>query len=166
LESYLLDTSTLSALLDPKHAKHASAKAAIQNIEAAQKFVSVIAIGELVFGQNLIRTFTGTIPPGLNTAIRAAIDQGPLGITHHTASEYGELKARLAKVYLKKALSRQRPRWLENWIDHATGQRLQVDENDLWMCAQARERNLIFITADAKMIRVSDADPAVRLLIV
>ena len=86
-----------------------------------------------------------------------------LDITRHTAAEYAELKAILATTYLAKALKKERPRWLENWVDKATGQTLQVDENDLWMCAQARERNLILITADAKMERVSNADPSVRL---
>jgi predicted nucleic acid-binding protein len=55
---------------------------------------------------------------------------------------------------------------LENWVDQATGQRLQVDENDLWMCAQARERNLVMLTADRKMDRIARADPLVRLSLV
>jgi predicted nucleic acid-binding protein len=87
-------------------------------------------------------------------------------VTRHTAAEYAELKANLANTYLAKLLRRDRPRWVENWIDKATGQALQVDENDLWMCAQARERQLVMITADAKMERVSRADASVRLQII
>jgi predicted nucleic acid-binding protein len=89
-----------------------------------------------------------------------------LDVTRHTANEYAILKANLAKTYLAKALRRDRPRWLENWVDRATGQVLQVDENDLWMCAQARERNLVLITADAKMGRITKADSLVRLHII
>ena len=87
-----------------------------------------------------------------------------LGLTKHTAEEYGELKALLAKTYLRNALRKDRPRWLEEWVDKATGQKLQVDENDLWMCAQARERNLVLITTDRKISRISQADPTVQCL--
>jgi hypothetical protein len=76
------------------------------------------------------------------------------------------LKANLATTYLSKLFRRDRPRWLENWVDKATGQALQVDENDLWMCALARERDLVLITADAKMERITKADSSVRLLII
>lgn len=89
-----------------------------------------------------------------------------LDVTRYTADEYAILKANLATTYLAKVFRRDRPRWLENWVDKATGQALQVDENDLWMCAQARERNLVLITADAKMERISKADSSVRLRII
>jgi len=61
---------------------------------------------------------------------------------------------------------RDRPRYIEDWVDKATGKALAVDENDLWMCAQAKERGLIFVTTDARMRRIEDADPDVRLLII
>ena len=47
--------------------------------------------------------------------------------------------------------------------EEATGRKLQVDENDLWICAQAKERDLIVVTADRWMKRISDADCEVRL---
>jgi predicted nucleic acid-binding protein len=44
-----------------------------------------------------------------------------------------------------------------------TTEKLQVDENDLWICAQARERNLTLITTDEDMvIRISKADPGIK----
>src|SRR3546814_6707084 len=74
-----------------------------------------------------------------------------LDVAHHTSAAYAELKTNLAKRYLVKASRRDRPRWLEEWVDKTTGQRLQVDENDLWMCAQVKERDLILVTADDHM---------------
>src|SRR3546814_1066301 len=88
-----------------------------------------------------------------------------LDVAHHTSAAYAELKTNLAKRYLVKASRRDRPRWLEEWVDKTTGQRLQVDENDLWMCAQVKERDLILVTADDHMRRIADADPQVQLLI-
>ena len=59
-----------------------------------------------------------------------------------------------------------RPRRVVDWVDKATGKKLHVDENDLWICAQAKERDLVFLTADRKIHeRVSDADPCVRFLL-
>jgi predicted nucleic acid-binding protein len=76
------------------------------------------------------------------------------------------LKTALAKTYLTKLFKRDRPRWLENWVDKSTGQTLQVDENDLWICAQARERDLIVVTADSRIDRISNADLSLRLLVI
>ncbi|MGA8381479.1 MAG: PIN domain-containing protein [Stellaceae bacterium] len=164
MDGYLFDTNTLSALLDPSHSKHADASAAVAALDsAAPKFVSVVALAELQFGKLLVEAFAGSTPARLTLIISRAQTYAPLEITRHTVAEYGELKANLAKLYLAKAFARDRPRWLENWVDQATGQRLQVDENDLWMCAQARERNLVMLTADRKMDRIARADPLVRL---
>jgi tRNA(fMet)-specific endonuclease VapC len=74
------------------------------------------------------------------------------------------VKARTAQKYLAKVLRKDRPKYIEEWVDKASGQKLGIDENDLWMCAQAKERDLIFVTADGRMKRIPDADPDVRLL--
>jgi predicted nucleic acid-binding protein len=164
VDGYLFDTNTLSALLNPLHFKHIYATTAVASLApAAPKFVSVLALAELQFGKLLIEAFAGSTPAALSSIIARAQTYAPLEITRHTAAEYGELKAILAKRYLSKAFGRDRPGWLENWVDQATGQRLQVDENDLWMCAQARERNLVMLTADRKMDRIAAADSLVRL---
>lgn len=167
MDGFLLETTTLSAMLDPAHATHSTARDAVAALDpAAPKFVSAIALAELTFGLRLVEAFTGASPPKLARILSQAQVHSVLDITRHTAAEYGELKANLAEAYLAKAFRRDRPRWLENWVDKATGQLLQVDENDLWMCAQARERNLVLITADARMSRVSQADAAVQLQII
>ena len=62
-------------------------------------------------------------------------------------------------------MRRDRPKYIEEWVNQATGKALGIDENDLWMCAQAKERDLILVTGDAKMQRIADADSDVRLLI-
>lgn len=66
-----------------------------------------------------------------------------LDVTRYTAREYALLETALATTYLAKVLRRDRPRWLESWVEKSTGQAVQVDENDLWICAQARERFLL-----------------------
>src|ERR1700674_3045514 len=114
LDGYLLETSTLSALLDPRHASHATTRATVENFDAsALKYVSVVAIGELVFGLRLIEAFTGSSPPVISEVIRKAETHSILNVTRHTAREYGELKTNLAKRYLNNWMRKERPRWLE-----------------------------------------------------
>ena len=99
----------------------------------------------------------------LDKIVCAAKTHPPLNVTKHTAEEYSFIKAELANKYLSNALRKMRPRWIEEWVDKATGQKLQVDENDLWLCAQAKERNLILLTADKKINRIKAVVPAIRI---
>ena len=89
---------------------------------------------------------------------------GGLSRNQHTAAVYAETKAKLAEKYLTSTLRRDRPRYLEDWVDRSTGKCLGVDENDLWMCAQAKERDITLVTADGRMRRIPDADPDVAIL--
>jgi len=53
----------------------------------------------------------------------------------------------------------QKAGWTDSWIDELTGEKLQIDENDLWICAQAAERNLVLVTMDSGIGRIRDAVP-------
>ncbi|HBL53141.1 MAG TPA: twitching motility protein PilT, partial [Syntrophaceae bacterium] len=46
------------------------------------------------------------------------------------------------------------------WGHH---QKLQIDENDLWLCAQAKERNLVLLTAENKINRIKAVVPEIRI---
>ena len=165
MDGYLLETSVLSALLDPRHSRHDDAYRVVGSLTLeSPKFVSVVALGELTFGLHLIKIFERRVPKTLEAVVEVARSHSILEITRHTATSYGELKAILAEKYLAKANRRGRRRYLEDWVDKNTGQILQIDENDLWMCAQARERNLVLVTADNRIARIARADSALRLL--
>ena len=168
VSGYIFDTNVLSALLDSTHSRHSDVRAAIGALDGrSTKFVSAIVVAELEFGVHLAERETGVASPELRRQLAKAHEYAVLDITRHTSVAYAELKANLASKYLKKALKRDgRPRWVEDWTDKATGKRLQVDENDLWICAQAKERNLTAVTTDGRMKRIADADCEVRLYIV
>ena len=70
-------------------------------------------------------------------------------IGKHTAEAYGDVKARIAAHYLD--LSRRSPRWLEDWQVRGSTKTLQIDENDLWLVAQAVERNRRLVTTDGRL---------------
>lgn len=167
MSGYIFDTNVLSPLLDVTDSRHGDVRVAIDALDAhSTKFISAITVAELGFGVHLAETIAGVPSPDLQRKLTKAQEYAVLEVTKHTAAAYAELKANLASKYLAKALRRDRPRWVDDWIDKATGKMLQVDENDLWICAQAKERNLTVVTADRRMNRIAHADVEVRLHIV
>ena len=164
---YIFDTSALSPLLDSAHPRHGDVRAAIGALDPrSTKFVSAIVVAELGYGLRLAETVTGSASPDLRRKLTKVHEYAVLDVTRHTSAAYAELKASLAGKYLTKALTKDRPRWVEDWLDRATGKKLQIDENDLWICAQAKERDLTVVTADRRMNRISNADRDVRLHVV
>ena len=167
MDGYLFDTTTLSIYLDPTHRFHDEKKGALDALPAdAPRYISVIALAELMFGVDLAGAIGRGDLPALRRMIDLARTYAVLDLSHHTAAAYARLKTTLATKYLANPLRRHRPKYVEDWVDKATGKALGIDENDLWMCAQSKERDLVLVTADARMQRIEDADPEVRLLII
>lgn len=167
MDAYLLDTTVLSIYLDPDHPHHFAKGQSLAALpKQSSRFVSAVALAELGFGTNLAGLLGKGNLATLNAMLDRARSYAVLDITHHTASVYAEVKSKIAHKYLAKTLRKDRPKYIEEWVDKGTGQKLAIDENDLWMCAQAKERDLVFVTADARMKRIPDADPDVRLLII
>jgi tRNA(fMet)-specific endonuclease VapC len=77
-----------------------------------------------------------------------------LDVTKATRISYGALRASVFEKYAPNARRRSglRP---EQLIDPATSQELGIQENDLWIAAQAMEYNLVFVTND-KMERIRE----------
>lgn len=167
MTGYIYDTSVLSALLDAEHQRHADIALAVASLpNDASHFVSAVSLAELTFGVRMSEVFA---PGRLQALEQMLVDvraYGVLELGHHTSTAYAQLKTNLAKRYLLKANRRDRPRWLEDWPLNNRGQRLQVDENDLWLCAQTKERALTLITADSGMQRIADADAEVTILLI
>ena len=157
MDGFLLDTGVLSRLFDPTRPSHATAWERVAAIGDAPKYVSAISIGEIRLGVELASADKPALRVDLEEILHRILSYSePLALSRHTAEEYGRLKSGLALALLNKALRKEgRSRWVEEWIDHATGMKLQADENDLWMCAQALERNLVFLSHDKKLLRVS-----------
>jgi predicted nucleic acid-binding protein len=168
VDGYLLDTCFVSALLNGRHDNYESVRRADEAIESgAWRYVSRITIAELTFGLLLDHEATGRSHPNASEVLRRAQEYPPLEITKHTAMEYAQLRTELATTYLPTLLRSNRPRWIDQWPARVKGETLQVDENDLWIWAQARERNLILLTTDRNMVeRISVADPDLRFKLV
>ena len=128
----------------------------------SMQYVSAISLAELRFGVRWAEQKSGSHAPRLRGVLTNAEEYAVLDVTRQTAEAYGELKSLMAVKYLK---NKPPPRWIEDWEDGSTGKKLQIDENDLWQCAQAKERNLVFVTTDKGIRRIAAADPALRLCI-
>jgi tRNA(fMet)-specific endonuclease VapC len=137
---------------------------AVEAVESgAPRYISRVTIAELEFGFALHVASTGRQHPRAAEILRRAQEYPIREVTKHTAMEYAELRKNLAVTYLSTLIRSQRPRWVDQWVDRVTGEALQVDENDLWICAQAREYNLTLLTTDEKMVtRISQADPSIK----
>jgi predicted nucleic acid-binding protein len=158
----------VSALLDGHHKNYENVRTAIEGIKSGSpQYISRITIAELMFGFALHEAATGLQHPRASDILKRAQGYAIREVSKHTAAEYAELRKNVAITYLQDLRRGQRPRWVDQWMDRATGEKLQVDENDLWICAQAREWNLTLVTTDEKMVlRVSKAAPSIKFLFI
>ena len=167
MKGYIFDTSVVSPLLNSTNHRHNAVVKAIASLNQAwPNFVSAVSLGELEFGAEPMEALEGKTMPNLKRTLKVARRYEILDITERTAAAYGELKSKLAVKYLATPSRRNRPRWLEDRVDEASGKKLGVDENDLWICAHARERDLVVVTADKGMQRIADADATLRLSVI
>lgn len=114
--------------------------------EKAPLFVSPVTLGEMEYGYQSqfprdekreaeFRAFVQTKVPTV------------LPIDKHTAEAYGKLRAAIFNQFAPGHLrtKKRRPCQL---TDHATATTLGIDENDLWIAAQAVQYNLVLVTSD------------------
>jgi predicted nucleic acid-binding protein len=155
----------VSVLYDARRSNHQAVRLAVAALPAdAPQLVSVVTIAELRFGLALARAAGQPL-----THIEACLDQAethPLAeVTRHTADAFATVKSSVALERLD--VRRRIPRWVETWSDRVSGQQLQIDENDLWIAAQALERNYVVLTSDQDFTRIiAPAVPDLRVQLV
>jgi tRNA(fMet)-specific endonuclease VapC len=165
MDTYLLDTNLVSVLYDARRPNHAAVRLAIAALplDSAQ-LVSVVTIGELRFGLALSRA-AGQPLAHIETCLARSEDHPLAEITRHTADAFAMVKSSVALARLD--IRRRIPRWVEGWTDRVTGQQLQIDENDLWIAAQAIERNYVVVTSDRDFTQViAPSVPELRVQLV
>ena len=162
MPGYLLDTSVLSAYYHAQHTNHAITKAEIDKFPAATlQIVSPISLAEIEFGIKLAELQGANALAELRERLERIRAHSRLPITHHTSQAYAHLRSLLAsRVNVTK---KGRPRWLEDWVDSASGQKLQIDENDLWIAAQAFDRDLTVLTLDGDFRAFSAVETVLRV---
>ncbi len=71
----------------------------------------------------------------------------PFELSPDAAVAYGDLRTRLFNKFApgSKRKPKMRP---EQLLDPATAKELQIQENDLWICAQAIAHGMVLVTND------------------
>lgn len=118
--------------------------------------ISIITLGEIDYGYNVMKKKERSREREFRSFISKKNPWIP-EIDKHVAKEYGKLRADLFERYAPENKKRKglRPCQL---IDPVTSLELGIQENDLWIAAQAISRNLTLVTNDNKggMKRIRD----------
>lgn len=163
MADYLLDLNILNYWYDAACAEHSQVKTRVKAASQADPatnymprfFVSAITLGEFEYGSRVSR-----VPDPVKQAEYAAMDaakgkfileQCPvvLEITEHVAEQYGELKAWLFNNCAPQTKKSKKLR-AEELVNPSTGKELGIDENDLWIAAQAKTHKLVLVTHDSR----------------
>ena len=81
-----------------------------------------------------------------------------LPVSKHSAEPYGQIRAKLFDKFPPRD-GWTKKRRTEQLYDPATAREFGIDENDLWIMAQALERNLILVTND-RMQKLRETVPS------
>ena len=154
MHGYLLDTNIVAYWFDPRRLQHERVIQRIQDLPPeAPLVISVITLGEIEYGLWLAPEDSGSSQEALREFVEHHLPM-VLAINQTTCTHYGMLRARLFEKYAPREKRRRglRP---EQLIDPVTSRELGIQENDLWLAAQALEFNLVLVTHDA-MVRLRD----------
>ncbi len=158
---FLLDTQTVRYWHDSEGTQHA---AVIGNVGALRKsaeslevkprlLVSVVTLGEIEFGHRVALVPNAAAQAAYLKLVREELPES-LEVSSDAAATYGELRARLFNKYAPG--EKRKPKMLpEQLVDPATAKELGIQENDLWIAAQAMAHGMVLVTND-RMTRIRE----------
>lgn len=170
MRDFLLDTQTVRYWYDSRCPQNQAVMANIMSlrrqVESSEHkprlLVSVITLGEIEFGHR--------VNPSPNPDVQAEYlafvnEQLPdrWDVTEAAAVAFGELRKRLFDKYApgEKRKQKMRP---EQLIDPITSKELGIQENDLWLCAQAVGHDMVLVTNDG-MRRIREVSQGMQPLL-
>jgi tRNA(fMet)-specific endonuclease VapC len=153
---YLLDTNIISIWYDANRPEHAKVVGRVNTARqpdpetgyVSRFFISVVTLGEIEYGHRVADQ-----PDPLKQAAYAKFvsQQCPdaLEMTRKVVEHYGEMRAWLFKN-CSPAHKKSKAKRAEQLVYPSTGQELAIDENDIWIAAQAMTYALVLVTHDAR----------------
>jgi len=162
VEGYLLDTNIVRFWFDPARAEHDRVRSRIEALPGdSPMMISAITLGEIEYGH---RALGDTGDPAQERIFLEFLESRlpvVLNVERHTRASYGSLRARLFEKFAPKERRKKslRP---EQLIDPTTSKELGIQENDLWLAAQALEHNLVLVSHD-KMTRLRKVAEELRV---
>lgn len=145
MKSYLLDTNIVSYWFNASQAQHEPVRRRVGELPTEVVLaVSSVTWGEIEYGHRLNEESS----PEREAEFLKFIEESThmiFDIRKSTRIYYGALRAKLFKKY---APAHRRLKWPEDLLDPTTAKSLKIQENDLWIAAQALEHNFILVSAD------------------
>ena len=138
---YLLDTNIVRLWF----AKNPMICQRIDALQGNLIYVSVVTIGEIEFAHTSENATDPQKQQRFWREIRKFFETPQLPITEGAAYAYGRFRRAVFDLTDKQG------KYTENREDQL-GQKCNIDENDLWLVAQAYEHNLTLVTADGMNI--------------
>lgn len=167
MRDFLVDTQTIAYWYDAAYPQH---QAVVANIESLGRriesqehkprlLVSVITLGEIEFGHRV----NPSLDPKAQEEYLAFVGQQlpvRLEVTEDVAAVFGELRTRLFNKYApgEKRKPKMRP---EQLVDPIASKELGIQEDDLWLCAQAIAHDMVLVTNDA-MRRIQEVSQGMQ----
>jgi tRNA(fMet)-specific endonuclease VapC len=147
MDGYLLDTNAASILWDIRHRENETLKSFIQKNEQSPFWISIVVFAEIEYG---LKT-APWMDESLQVAVRKKMSAFPLilEMDKHTVGPYSDLRAALFEKYSPKdKRGRLKAKWPEDLQERKSAKELGVQENDIWIAAQAVQYNLLLVSGD------------------
>jgi len=170
VRDFLLDTQTIRYWYDnrcPQNravaANIASLRKQVESLEHQPRLlVSVITLGEIEFGHRVASSPHAEAQADYLSFVNEQLP-GCWEVTEAAAAVFGELRKRLFDRYAPS--ERRRPKMRpEQLIDPITSKELGIQENDLWLCAQAIGHDMVLVTNDG-MRRIREVSQGMQPLL-
>jgi tRNA(fMet)-specific endonuclease VapC len=151
---YLLDTNIVAYWYDrsrPEHAKVLDRIGAMKLPDPATKYVprlyvSIITLGEIEYGHRVAPVPDATKQAEFTRFVREQFPE-VLKMVDDVAEHYGELRAWLFDN-CGPGVKQSKAKRAEELVNPTTGKELGIDENDIWIAAQAKTHNFVLVTHD------------------
>lgn len=146
VRGYLLDTNIVAYWFDEGKPEHMPVAKHIASLPADSPLrISAVTLGEIEYGHKVESREPTSIQAQFSSSVRDRLGN-ILDIRRSTAAYYGSLRASLFDKYApKKRRKGLRP---EQLTDPITSLDLGIQENDLWIAAQAIEHNIVLVSHD------------------
>ncbi len=157
MDGYLFDTNAVSPLWNVRHPEHDIIKNFFASVSQSPVWLSTIVLAEIEYGMKI----TPEMDMDSQNQVRHEMSNHPfiLDIDKHTIDPYSDLRAELFKKFSPRdRRGRLTVKWPEDLIERTSAKELGVQENDIWIAAQAIQYNLILVTGDhmQRLVDVSE----------
>jgi len=160
MRDFLIDTNIWEYWFNPaREPEHSNVLKRVSELEEECKetlfsyrvWISSITCGELEYGYQAQLDKEHSLETSFRQFIHK-VSPKEFVINKHVTCDYGIIRAKLFEKYgpKKKKKKGLRP---EQLIDPVTSLQLKIQENDLWLVAQAITKSLIFVTNDRKSLK-------------